>query len=195
MRVLVIFCHPSPGSFNAAVHARVLAALAGAGHDVDDCDLYAEGFDPVLRAEHWLHYHEVPANREPVRGYVERVLRAQALVMVFPVWNFGLPAMLKGFFDRVLLPGVSFDMSDPKHIRPGLTHLRHVVGVATYGVPRWRAWWLGDAPRTLVKRLLRRLTDGRARIEYLPCHGMNVAGAAVREAFLQRVGVAMGRIA
>lgn len=195
MRVLVIFCHPLASSFNAAVHARVLAALAAAGHEVDDCDLYAEGFDPVLCAEHLARYHEVPGNREPVRGYVERVLRAEALVLVFPVWNFGLPAMLKGFFDRVLLPGVSFDMSDPHHIRPGLTHLRHVVGVATYGVARWRAWWLGDAPRALVKRLMRRLTDGRALVQYLPCHGLNVAGAEVREAFLQRVGVAMGRIA
>ena len=194
MRVLVIFCHPSPNSFNAALHAQVLAGLRERGHEVDDCDLYGEGFDPVLRAEHLAQYHEVPANRQPVQGYVDRVLRAQALVLVFPVWNFGLPAMLKGFFDRVLLPGVSFDMSDPKHIRPGLTHLRHVVGVTTYGVARWRAWWLGDAPRAIVKRLMRRLTDGRARIEYLPCHGLNVAGAAQRAAFLRRVGVAMGRI-
>ncbi|MBL8340163.1 MAG: NAD(P)H-dependent oxidoreductase [Rubrivivax sp.] len=195
MRVLVVFCHPSPGSFNAALHQRVLAALRERGHEVDDCDLYAEGFDPVLRAEHWAGYHEVPSNREPVRGYVERLLQAQALVLVFPVWNFGLPAMLKGFFDRVLLPGVSFDMSDPRRLRPALTHLRHVVGVATYGAPRWRLWWLGDGPRALVKRVMRRLTDGRARVDYLPCYHLNVVGPEVRAAFLQRVGVAMGRIA
>jgi putative NADPH-quinone reductase len=195
MRVLVLFCHPSPSSFNAAVHRRVLDELRAKGHEVDDCDLYAEGFDPVLRGEHFSRYHEVPGNRAPVQVHVERLLAAQALVLVFPVWNFGLPAMLKGYFDRVLLPGVSFDMSDPKHIRPGLTHLRHIVGVATYGVARWRALLLGDAPRAIVKRLLKRLTDGRARIEYLPCHGMNLAGPAQRAAFVQRVGAAMQRIA
>lgn len=195
MRVLVIFCHPSPSSFNAALHRRVLDELRARGHEVDDCDLYAEGFDPVLRNEDLSRYHDVPANRQPVQAHVERLLQAQALVMVFPVWNFGLPAMLKGYFDRVLLPGVSFDMSDPRNIRPGLTHLRHVVGVATYGVARWRAWWLGDAPRALVKRLMRRLTDGRARVQYLPCHGMNVAGAAQRDAFVQRVGAAMRQLA
>ena len=195
MRVLVIFCHPSPDSFNAALHQRVLGELRRLGHEVDYCDLYAEGFNPVLGAEQLARYHQVPANREPVASYVERLLQAQALVFVFPVWNFGLPAMLKGYFDRVLLPGVSFDMSDPQRIKPGLTHLRHVVGVATYGVARWRAWWLGDGPRAIVKRLMRRLTDGRARIEYLPCHGLNVAGAEVRAAFVQRVGAAMQRIA
>jgi len=195
MRVLVIFCHPSRSSFNAALHARVLESLRAGGHEVDDCDLYAEGFDPVLREEHLAVYHDVPANRQPVQGYVDRVLKAQALVLVFPVWNFGLPAMLKGFFDRVLLPGVSFDMSDPRHIRPGLTHLRHVVGVATYGAPRWRVWWLGDGPRAIVKRVMRRLTDGRARVEYLPCYHMNVAQRESCAAFMQRVGVAMGRIA
>jgi len=195
MRVLVIFCHPSPNSFNAAVHRRVLDELRAAGHEVDDCDLYGEGFDPVLRGDHFARYHEVPANREPVRVHVERLLAAQALVLVFPVWKFGLPAMLKGWFDRVLLPGVSFDMSDPKRIRPGLVHLRHVVAVTTYGVARWRAWWLGDAPRAIVKKLMRRLTDGRARIEYLPCHGMNLAGPEQLAAFLERAGRAMRRIA
>lgn len=195
MRVLVIFCHPSPGSFNAALHQRVLEALRARGHEVDDCDLYAEGFDPVLRADHLATYHDVPANRAPVQRYVERLQRAEALVFVFPVWNFGLPAMLKGFFDRVLLPGVSFDMSDPRRIRPGLTHLRQVVGVATYGAPRWRIWWLGDGPRAIIKRVMRRLTDGRARVEYLPLYHLNVAGRDSCSAFLQRVGAAMGRIA
>ena len=195
MRVLVVYCHPRTDSFNAAIHQRVLAGLRAAGHEVDDCDLYAEGFNPVLGAEELAGYHAVPANRAPVQPHVQRLLAAQALVLVFPVWNFGLPAMLKGWFDRVLLPGVSFDMSDPQRIRPGLTHLRHVVGVATYGSARWRAWWLGDAPRALVKRFLHRLTDGRARVQYLPCRHLNVAGAEQRQAFLQRVEQTMQRMA
>lgn len=194
MRTLVLYCHPRTDSFNAAVHARVCAVLREAGHEVDDCDLYAEGFDPVLSAEERGRYHEVPANREPVAGYVQRLLDAEVLILVFPVWNFGLPAMLKGYFDRVLLPGVSFDMSDPKRLRPGLTHLKHIVAITTYGSPRWRAWWLGDAPRALVKRLLYRLTDGRARVRYVPCYGMNVAGAEQRGAFIERAAMAIRRI-
>src|SRR6478736_5542707 len=97
MRVLVVYCHPVETSFHAALHQEVLRNLRAAGHEVDDCDLYAEGFDPVMSREERLVYHEVPGNQAPLAGYVERLRRADALVLCFPTWCFGLPAMLKGF--------------------------------------------------------------------------------------------------
>ena len=63
MRVLVIYCHPVESSFNAALHTQVVRSLKLAGHEVDDCDLYAEDFNPVLSREERLGYHEVPANQ------------------------------------------------------------------------------------------------------------------------------------
>ena len=116
MRVLVVYSHPVETSFNASLHRDVVATLKTAGHEVDDCDLYAEGFDPVMGREERLGYHEVPKNREPVRAYVERLQHAEALVLCFPIWCFGLPAMLKGWFDRVFMPGVAFDFSDPRRL-------------------------------------------------------------------------------
>jgi putative NADPH-quinone reductase len=88
---------------------------------VDDCDLYAEGSNPVMSREERLGYHDVPANRAAVAGYVERLQKADALVFCFPTWCFGLPAMLKGFFDRLFMPGVAFDISDPANVKPMLT--------------------------------------------------------------------------
>ena len=108
MRVLLLFCHPVEDSYHAALHRTACSALERAGHEVDDCDLYAEGFCPVLSREERIGYHDIGSNCAPVRGYVERLLAAEALVLCFPVWNFGPPAMLKGFLDRVFLPGVSF---------------------------------------------------------------------------------------
>ena len=130
MKILVLFCHPVEDSFNAAVHQVVLENLRAAGHEVDDCDLYAEGFQPVLTREERLNYHNLEINRQPVQGYVDRLMAAEALVLVTPVWNFGFPAMLKGYFDRVFLPGVSFRMKDGKAV-PSLWHIRKVApGVA-----------------------------------------------------------------
>jgi putative NADPH-quinone reductase len=100
MRVLVIYCHPVESSYNAALHSEVVAQLKTAGHEVDDCDLYAEGFNPVMSREERLGYHEVPENERPVQTYVDRLRSAEALVFCFPTWCFGLPAMLKGYFDR-----------------------------------------------------------------------------------------------
>lgn len=195
MRILVVYAHPVETSFNAALHARVVDALREAGHDVDDCDLYAEAFDPVMSRAERLGYHDVPGNRAPVQGYVDRVLRADALVLCFPTWCYGLPAILKGFFDRVLMPGVAFDLSDPNDVKPALTHLKHIAGVVTYGRPRWTAFMMGDPPRKVVTRYLRLLTGGRARVRYLACYHMNVATAPRLERFKQQVGQAMRRFA
>ena len=128
MRILVLYSHPVETSYNAALHAQVVASLVDAGHEVDDCDLYAEGFDPVLSREERLGYHDVPSNRRRLQSHVDRLQRAEALVLCFPTWCFGLPAMLKGYFDRVFMPGVAFDLSDPAHVRPSLTHLRRLTG-------------------------------------------------------------------
>ena len=113
MRVLVLFAHPVETSFGAAVHRTLVATLAGRGHEVDDCDLNAEGFDPVMTRQDRIDYHDVTVNRARVAPYVERLLAAEALVAFsFPVWNMGFPAILKGFIDKVFIPGVSFTLSD-----------------------------------------------------------------------------------
>jgi len=195
MRVLVVYAHPVETSYNAALHRQVVESLRDAGHEVDDCDLYAEGFNPVLSREERLGYHDVPANRAPVQGYVDRLLQADALVLCFPTWCFGLPAMLKGFFDRVFVPGVAFDLSDPKKVKPSLTNLKRIAAVVTYGRPRWIAWSMGDPPRKIVTRYLRRLSGGKARVDYLACYDMNVATPPRLERFKLKVGAAMARLA
>ena len=86
------------------------ARCARRGHEVDDCDLNVEGFDPVMSRQDRIDYHDAAVNRARVAPYVDRLLAAEALVFVFPVWNYGFPAILKGFVDKVFLPGVSFEL-------------------------------------------------------------------------------------
>jgi NAD(P)H dehydrogenase (quinone) len=186
VRFLVLYAHPDPESFSAALHRCVLDTLRRGGHEVDDCDLYAEGFDPVLPYEERIRYLDVPENRRPVEDYVRRLERAEGLVLVFPVWNFGFPAILKGFLDRVFLPGVSFKLVDGL-ATPNLQHLKSLVAVTSYGAPRWRAFLLGDPPRKLVTRVLRALVAPHARRRYLALHDMNRQTPEGRAAFLRRV--------
>jgi putative NADPH-quinone reductase len=193
MRVLVVYSHPVETSYNAAVHAHVVESLRAAGHEVDDCDLYAEDFNPVLTRAERLGYHDIPSNRVPVARYVERLEWAEALVFCFPTWCFGLPAMLKGFFDRVFLPGVSFDMSDPKNVKPKLTHIKRIAAVVTYGRPRWTAFMMGDPPRKVITRYLRVLTGGGAKVDYHAYYHMNIATRPQLDRFKLRVGQAMAR--
>ena len=192
MRIMVLFAHPLADSFNAALHRTVVEALRACGHDVDDCDLYAEGFNPVLDAEERRHYHDETRNRTAVAGYVERLLAAEGLVLCHPTWCFGMPAILKGFLDRVLMPGVSFSLQDGR-ARPALTHIRHLAGVVTYGRPRYMAVWMGDPPRRILTRYLYWLTGKRATRTYLAKYHMNVASQAGCRRFLARVDRRMRR--
>ena len=194
MRVLVLYAHPVETSFQAALHRAVIDTLRSAGHEVDDCDLYAEGFSPVLTRQERLAYHDAYANRLPVEDYVRRVNAAEALVLVFPVWNFGYPAILKGFFDRVFLPGVSFELSPGGGVTGLLTHIRKVTAVATYGGTRLRAIFAGDPPRKAVKRVLWGQTSLSTSVAYHACYDMNRSTAASRARFLKRVADAMARL-
>lgn len=195
MKTLVVFAHPLADSFNAAVHRTVVESLRAGGHQVDDLDLYAENFSPVLTAEERRHYHDLSRNRFSVDGYVARLRAAEAVVFVFPTWSFGVPAILKGWFDRVLIPGVSFTLGDDGVARPNLRHIKRIVGVTTYGRP----WWLvrlavGDLPRKQITRYFRALTAWTAKASYVALYDMNRATHEDRTRFLARVRRVMTRL-
>jgi putative NADPH-quinone reductase len=192
MRALVVFAHPCAESFSAALKDVVTARLAARGWEVDLCDLYAEGFDPVLTAEERRGYHDIPGNTAPVQAHVDRLRAASALVLVYPTWNFGFPAILKGYVDRVFLPGVSFVLKDGL-VAPGLTHIRKLAVVTSYGATPFRAWAAGNPPKRYVTRVLRYISRPD-RLRYLALYDMNRADAARRRAFIARVGQEMDRL-
>ena len=194
MRVHYLYCHPLAESFHRALLDCSLAGLAAGGHDVDLLDLYAEGFDPVLSAEVRRIYHDTSRNQAGLERYIARLRAADALVVQFPTWCFGFPAMLKGYFDRVYMPGVAFDITDPADVKPLLTHLKRIVGISTYGRPRWTAFYVGDPPRKMVTRYLPRLADPRARVSYHALYHMNVASETKRSAFLAHVRSALAKL-
>jgi putative NADPH-quinone reductase len=186
MRALVLFAHPVETSFNAALHRTTVAALSEAGYEVDDCDLYAEGFNPVLSRQERLDYHDEAICTLPVQGYVERLRKAEALILSTPVWNYGYPAILKGFLDRVFLPGVSFRMVDGK-AAPALQHIRKLAAVTTYGGSRLRTMVMGDPPRKVFSRMLRASVHPLAKAKYLALYDMNRNTEPTLTAFLERV--------
>ena len=86
-----------------------------------------------------IDYHNLALNRRRVAPYVDRLLAAEALVFAFPVWNMGFPAILKGFVDKVFLPGVSFHLKDNGSYVPTLRNIQRLGVVCTYGGSRVEA--------------------------------------------------------
>ena len=190
MRVLVLHSHPLDESYGRALYRQTCESLEKAGHEVDGCDLYAEKFDPVLSRHDRLIYHDYPQNTELVEPYVQRLLRAEGLVIVTPVWNFGFPAMLKGYFDRVWLPGVSFKLEDGR-LTPTLRHIRKLSAVMTYGATPLRAFLAGNPPKKIVKRVIRGQIKIGAPVKYLADYDMNNCTEQTRSAFMARVRCAI----
>jgi NAD(P)H dehydrogenase (quinone) len=187
MRFLVVYAHPVEDSFQSSLHRRAVAALTQAGHQVDDCDLYAEGFEPVLTRTERKAYHDVHANRAFAPKEVARLRACEGLVFVFPTWWYGMPAILKGYFDRVWLPAVAFEVAGPRTI-PLLRHVNRLAVVTTYGSPWWlNNLYLGNPNRKVFMRGIRRLVAPSARTLWLAQYGQDYIDAAARERFLSKV--------
>ena len=187
MRFLVIYAHPVGDSFQSALHRGVVDALTAAGNEVDDCDLYAEGFEPVLTADERRAYHSPTPETVSVAREIERLRRAEGLVLVFPTWWFGMPAILKGYFDRVWIPSVAFELRNG-HTIPLLQNIQRFAVITTYGSPWWQNKFISRDPnRHTLMRGLRYLVHREARVRWLALYGMDYRNHRSRSNFLRRV--------
>lgn len=195
MRALVVYCHPSPQSFTAAVRDRVLARFANAGAEVRLHDLYEEGFDPVLTRAAWDGYLD-PATAAPVTREVADLRWCDTLIFVYPTWWYGLPAMLKGWLDRVMLPEVAFLMPDANNrtIRPGLTHITRLGVFTTCGASRWLTWIVGAPGRRTLTRGVGFLLHRRRHMVFAAHYLMDSSTAESRTAHLARVDARLDRL-
>lgn len=188
-RALVVTAHPNPESYCAAVTAAAVRGLERSGHTVEVLDLYALGFCAAMSSEERVAYlTDTPIVTDEVRASVEALLAARTLVVVYPTWWFGMPAVLKGWFERVLVPGVGFVL-DPRtnKVRPGLRHLRRLVGITTSGSSRVSMGLFGDNGRRMLLRSVLLNTNLRCRPTWLALRGMDHIGDEERRRFLVRV--------
>ncbi len=201
MKTLLVHCHPLEDSYVAELRRRALAGLHRAGHEVREIDLYADGFQPELtRDEHrnYLDLHERRTRDDaPLEiAYVEALRWCEALVLVYPTWWSGQPAMLKGWFDRILVRGVAFELPDGgNRVRPLLTNIRRLVVITSHGSAKWVNAVEGEGGKRVVSRAIRALCHRRCRTTWLALYKIDRASEAERTAFLARVEDRMRRLA
>ena len=189
MKALVVVAHPCDDSFSHAAADRAVDGLTAAGHTVDVIDLYAEGFRAAMSYEERIAYESGDPILDPqVAAHVELLQSAQILVFVYPTWWSSMPAILKGWLERVMVPGVGFRFDEKSgKVKPGLLHVKRIVGISTYGSPRPAVWLVNDNGRRMLTRSLRMSSGLRTRTEWFGLYGMDTVNAADRTAFLARV--------
>lgn len=123
MKVLVVLAHPEPKSFNAAMFRAAVETLQSAGHHVETSDLYRMSFDPVSSRRNFVTEHDPDYLKLQLEesaaakngtfapdldAEMSKVAAADLLILQFPMWWFGLPAILKGWVDRVFAMGMFY---------------------------------------------------------------------------------------
>jgi len=186
-RVLVVFCHPLPDSFVAEAHRRALAGLATTDAEVRSTDLYAEGFRPEFSAaEHRTHLE--PGVGDDIASHADDLTWCDTMVLVYPTWWSGQPAMMKGWIDRVWASGVAWDLPDgANRLRPQLHDIRRIVAVTTHGSSKLVNSLQGEGGKRTLSRSLRAMCSRRTRTTWIALYGIDTCSDARRVEFLERV--------
>ena len=189
LRALLVVAHPLDDAFAKAAAARIGATLDRRGFEVDLIDLYADDFDPRLTSTERRGYFTTPYESKAVASYVTRLTLADKLVFVFPQWWFNVPAILKGFFDRVFVPGVAFDHgSNGGPLIPRLTRVDALWVVNSTGAPWWiTRLYMGDPVRRQFRRGIKPLVSRKASFRMLTLYDMDRMTRQRADAFLDRL--------
>jgi putative NADPH-quinone reductase len=188
MLIQVVHSHPLADSYNHALFQTIIETLKRR-HEVIATDLYREGFSPAMTEAERRSYYQGAYAEEAVFRLTTDVRRADGIIFCFPHWWFSMPAMLKGYFDRVWAPGTAFthDLKGGR-IKPQLTNIRLFGVVTSYGSP----WWLTrivmqDPGRKVLLRALKPMCGPGVRSFYLAHYDMDRSTPASRAAFVERV--------
>jgi putative NADPH-quinone reductase len=192
VKVLVVLAHPSQESFVSFLSSEVIAELRSGGHEVRHHDLWAESFDPVFtpyeRLNHVGDVAEKLQHLPELRQHIEDLQWCDTSVLVYPTWWSGQPAMLKGWFDRVLMNGVAWVLPEgAARIRPLLTNVRRLVVVTTHGSSKFVNALEGESGKRTVFRSVRLMLHRRVRCEWIAMYGVDNATLKQREKFSSHV--------
>ncbi len=133
MKHLILYAHPNPKSFNAAILETTVKTLESKGHQVTTRDLYKMNFDPVLKGSDFETFQsgKVPVDIEKEHGYI---VDADVITMIYPIWWTGIPAMLKGYIDRVFSYGFAYKHNE-QELTVGLLTGKKGLIINTQGTP------------------------------------------------------------
>ena len=195
MNALVVYCHPVEGSFCSAMRDAAVRGLTASGHTVNVVDLAARQFNPVMSTAEWKSYSE--GNGEVPVGLerdVELIKTAEIIVFVYPTWGGGLPAQLKGWLERVMLPGTAFVFNDKNKVRPGLGNIKRIHIASTFGSPWLYVRLVNDNGRRILARAFRLNTSLRTKVSSSSLYAMDTATDSSRKSFLVSLEKKMGKL-
>ncbi|WP_262316821.1 NAD(P)H-dependent oxidoreductase [Lacticaseibacillus parakribbianus] len=186
-KTIIVTCHPYAGSFCHALMLAVQQGASAAGQEVDVIDLEADHFDPVMHSADLIGFLKHQAQDAQAQDYIRRLQTADHLVLIFPIWWELMPAMMKGFIDKVVFPGETFDYTPSgTGMRSRLTRLKSTTIITTMNTPQsLYRWVFGNAiQRALVRGTFQKM--GLRHVSWCSCNMVKKSKAAKRQAWLRQ---------
>ena len=182
----IIYAHPYEQSFNHAILQRVRELLESKGEAYKLIDLYADGFNPAYTKEELALFNQGKALDPLVLHYQEILKKTDRLIFIFPIWWADMPAIVKGFEDKVFLKTLAYNPT-PTGIKGCLTQIREAVIITTSTAPTWYLkFFCGHViGKTMIGHTLKGIGVGSGR--WINFGGMDKSTAQARQSFLDKL--------
>ncbi len=186
-KTLIIYVHPYEKSFNHAILQQVEALLVQKASPYEVIDLYEDGFNPAYSKEELALFNKGQALDPLVFKYQEALAACSRLIMIFPVWWADMPAIVKGFEDKVFLKNKIYQETKTRRLVGRLTNIREVLVLTTSAAP---TFYLKLFCGNVIKKAMLGHTFkaiGASRRKWLNFGNIGVSTAEQRQAFLDKL--------
>jgi len=210
-RILLVHSHPTPDSFSRAIAETFEQSAIESGHEIKrinlcDNDNPSKCYRPNLSRKERESYFSFIGNKDIMDDKTERKMLSRevkthldllrwcdTLVLVYPTWWMNTPASLKGFFDRTLVAGLTWEFPISQTLGaklglvPKLTNIERIVGISTYGASQAIVRVAGDNGRRMISNAIRHSVCPRATVTWMGLYGVDTMPVEGRIKFLEGV--------
>ncbi len=185
MRVLVVYAHPNPNSFNHAILESFTKGLEDGGNTFEIADLNAIKFNPSFGPDDFGQFAGKPVLQD-VLDQQAKVAQADGLAFIFPIWWLSCPAILKGWMDRVLSFGFAYKYTETGMV--GILKNKKALLINTTGGPEQKYMGLGrtDTIKKLFSDILK-VDCGIANVEHVFFYALDMVDDETRKKYLEQV--------
>lgn len=186
--ITVVFAHPWHGSFNKAILDEVIKTIEQSGKEYTLLDLYKDQFNPVYNEEELAQFSKGVAVDPLVKKYQESLKQSEAIIFIFPVWWYDMPAIMKGFVDKVFLKEFAY-RSGKTGLIGLLTNIKKSTVITTSDGPKWYLRWIGGnvIKGGFIKNTLKGV--GIKKSSWLHCGQVTKITDEERGKFLEKISV------
>ncbi len=188
MKTVIVYDHPYGGSFCNAILKSVEAGQIKKGYEVDIIDLHKDKFNPVISGEDLLAFRNQKMIDQQSLDYVKRIKEADYLIFIFPIWWELMPAMTKGFIDKIIFPGSTYTYTKSGYgMNTMLDNLKAVTVITTMNTPKlmYKLVYGNAIYKSLIKGTLRK--SGIKNVKWISHNMVKASSEQKREKWLERV--------